>query len=164
MSWLFGDDIPRMAGLPWRERLTTMTGPNQPAEPSGPLIAIVSSAEIAREQTLNATYWTTRNPGETYVAWQRRREAEELERRAARHLQHAATLRETAAELRGHGSESGDPLSAYEAVLREIARMKADVRAAETRALELRGIVASHPLVGEAAVRDAEARHTGGQP
>ena len=164
MRWLTGDEAPSSAE-PWRtERLTDVTGPKEPDEPGGPLIAIVSSADIAREQTLNATYWTTRNPGETYVAWQRRREAEELERRADRHLQHAATLRETAAELRGHGGESGDPLSAYEAVLREITRMKADVRAAESRALELRGIVASHPLVGEAAVRDAEARHMGGQP
>jgi hypothetical protein len=163
MRWLTGDEAPCIAE-PWRtERLTNVTGPKEPDEPGGPLIAIVSSADIAREQTLNATYWTTRNPGETYVAWQRRREAEELERRADRHNQHAATLRETAAELRGLG-QPGDPLAAYEAVLAEIARMKTDVRAAETRALELRSIVASHPLVGEAAVLDAEARHTGGQP
>ena len=98
MSWVTGDDVPRMAGLPWRERLTSMTGP------------IPAGAQFVARP---------------------------------------------------------DPLAAYEAALADIALAKRAVVAAECRALELRAIAVTHPLIGEAEVLAAErraARSSDGDP
>ena len=97
MSWVTGDDVPRMAGLPWKERLTV----------TGPIPA-----------------------GAQFVA-------------------------------------RPDPLAAYEAALADIALAKRAVIAAECRALELRAIAVTHPLIGEADVLAAErraARSSDGDP
>jgi hypothetical protein len=52
----------------------------------------------------------------------------------------------------------GDPLAAYEEALGEVSRARAALRAAEARSAELRAIAVSHPLVGEAGVREVEVR------
>ena len=46
-------------------------------------VAAVSSADILAQPAvpLNAAYWTTKHPGETYTAWRARQECEDLERR-----------------------------------------------------------------------------------
>jgi hypothetical protein len=73
-------------------------------DPSGsrqaPLVAIVSSAEIAEQGTLSADYWVNREPGETWTAFRVRRQLEDLERRAQGHDEAARKLREQAEELR----------------------------------------------------------------
>lgn len=63
-------------------------------------IAIVSSREIAEQGTLNPRYYVTRLAGESYQTWQRRMEADELDRKAADHERQAAALRAGAARLR----------------------------------------------------------------
>lgn len=55
----------------------------------------------------------------------------------------------------GH-ARHGDPLAAYAEALAEISTAKAAVVAAERRALELRAIAVTHPLIGEADVRAVE--------
>ena len=65
-----------------------------------PLVAIVSSAEIAEQGTLSADYWVNREPGETWTAFRVRRQLEDLERRAQVHDEAARKLREQAEELR----------------------------------------------------------------
>jgi hypothetical protein len=96
-----------------------------------PLVAIVSSAEVAAEGTLNAEYWVNRQPAETYPQFRRRRQAEDAERRAEGHERHAALLREEAANLRG--LEPGEVASDYQRgrvdMLRELAVMDAAERA-----------------------------------
>jgi hypothetical protein len=67
-----------------------------------PPIALVSSAAIGREGTLDAGYWISRKPGETAAEYRVRRQAEDCVRRAERHEGHAARLREEAAEMLGH--------------------------------------------------------------
>jgi hypothetical protein len=74
-------------------------GPGGLSEP-GPKVAIVSSREIDEQGTLNAEYWVTRKPGESYPAWKHRRTIEDIERRAANHEQAAARLHAEAARLR----------------------------------------------------------------
>jgi hypothetical protein len=64
-------------------------------------VAAVSSADIWAQPALplNAAYWTTKQPGETYTAWRVRQECEDLERRATWHDSQAATLRTRATWL-----------------------------------------------------------------
>lgn len=70
-------------------------------EPRPPLVAIVSSADIAREGTLNARYWTSRLDGsESYVAFKLREKIEDLERRAEGHDMAAIRLRAESDRLR----------------------------------------------------------------
>jgi hypothetical protein len=66
----------------------------------GPKVAIVSSAEIAEQDTLNADYWVNRQPGESYVDFKLRRKIEDIERRARQHEAAAVVLRDQAAHLR----------------------------------------------------------------
>jgi hypothetical protein len=79
-------------------------GPGGMPEP-GPKVAIVSSAEIAEQDTLSADYWVNRLPGEAYTAFRVRRELEDLERRAQVHDQAAAKLRAQADQLRESTSQ-----------------------------------------------------------
>jgi|HubBroStandDraft_6_1064221.scaffolds.fasta_scaffold2156264_2 hypothetical protein len=65
-----------------------------------PLAVIVSSAEIAEQDTLSADYWVHRQDSESYPAFRVRRQIEDLERRAQVHDQAAASLRERADQLR----------------------------------------------------------------
>jgi hypothetical protein len=98
---------------------------------SRPLVAIVSSADVAAEGTLNADYWVHRRPAEGYPAFRRRKQAEDAERRAEAHERHAALLREEAAQLRG--LDPGEVASDYQRgrvdMLREVAVMDAAERA-----------------------------------
>jgi hypothetical protein len=66
-----------------------------------PKVAIVSSAEVAEQDTLSADYWVNRLDGESYPAFRVRREIEDLEAVAERHERRAAVLRAEAARLRG---------------------------------------------------------------
>jgi hypothetical protein len=66
-----------------------------------PLTAIVSSADIAEQGTLDADYWVNRRGTEDYPAFRRRRQADDIDRRAAQHEAIARRLRAEAAELRG---------------------------------------------------------------
>lgn len=77
---------------------------DQPAFDGGPKVRIVSSAEVAEQDTLNARYWVDRQPGESYGQWRLRKETEDMERRAADHEDHARRLRAEAARLRGGGA------------------------------------------------------------
>ena len=68
-------------------------------------VAAVSSADILAQPAvpLNAAYWTTKHPGETYTAWRVRQECEDLERRAAWHQRQATILRARATWLESGG-------------------------------------------------------------
>jgi hypothetical protein len=71
----------------------------------GPKVAIVSSAEIGEQGTLDADYWVNREPGEGWPAYRRRKQALDAIRRAEGHERHAAHLRAEAAELLGEVPE-----------------------------------------------------------
>lgn len=62
-------------------------------------------ADIAAQPgaPLSADYWVNRHPGESWPAFQRRREAEELERRARNHEAAARKLRRAARQARSAG-------------------------------------------------------------
>ncbi len=63
-------------------------------------IAIVSSAEIARQGgVLNAAYWTRRRGGESYPDYKRRTGAADQLALAGRHLARAAAAIKRAEEL-----------------------------------------------------------------
>lgn len=63
---------------------------------------VVSVAELLAEPgaPLSADYWLNRNPGESWPAYQRRREADLLEARARTYEARARKLRKTARGLR----------------------------------------------------------------
>lgn len=74
-----------------------------------PLFQVVSSADIMAEPThpLMASFWATRQPGQSYTAWRVARAIEELEARAvladcraARATAEAENLRAQAQHLR----------------------------------------------------------------
>lgn len=67
---------------------------------------IVMSSEIdaAEGHPLSADYWLNRQDGETYSQFRRRRTAEVLEARAARHETIARRQRQQAWELRHKGT------------------------------------------------------------
>lgn len=62
--------------------------------------AIVSSTGVAEQGTLSADYWCSRTPGESWPAFQRRRQAEELIRKARVHEAQARKLRREALRVR----------------------------------------------------------------
>jgi hypothetical protein len=73
--------------------------------PAGPKVVIVSSAEIAEQDTLSADYWVNRRPGESWTDFRVRRQIEALLDRAERHETIAAKARADAARLRGNSDE-----------------------------------------------------------
>lgn len=64
-------------------------------------VAVVRMAEVLAQpgHPLDAGYWTGRDPGEAWPAWQARMAAGDLIRRAETHEAHARRLRATAAHL-----------------------------------------------------------------
>jgi len=65
---------------------------------------VVTIAEVIEQGTLNAEYWCNREPGETYPAYLRRRQADKLEWQAVEYMRRAYRLMERVSRLRGEAT------------------------------------------------------------